>query len=254
MRNFLTLATFAGIIVTAFAVVAPGCFAQSPDAESIVSAINRDRADHGLGPLHWDAALARAAQAHAEQMTAHSELSHQYPGEPGLVTRAGQAGAHFRVVAENIAMGPSALGLEDQWMHSAPHRANILDARLNAIGVGLVKRGEYYFGVADFADGVAALGPKQIEEKVGALLARHGIRPSGPQRDARQTCEMEHGTAGGSSPKFVMRWEGSDLSRLPNVLLQQLQTGRYHTAAVGACDSMHPQQGFTTYRVAVLLY
>lgn len=254
MGKFFSLAIFAGIAIAVFAVAAPGCFGQSPDAESIVQAINRERAGHGLGPLHWDAALARAAQAHAQEMSTQHELSHQYSGEPGLVTRAGQAGAHFRVVAENIAMGPTPLGLEDQWMHSAPHRANILDPRLDAIGIGLVKRGAYYYGVADFADGVAALGPKQIEEKVGALLAQHGIRPSGPERDAHQTCEMEHGTAGGSSPKFVMRWEGSDLSRLPSVLLQQLRTGKYHTAAVGACDSMHPQQGFTTYRVAVMLY
>jgi hypothetical protein len=224
------------------------------DEQSIVQAINRERADRGLGPLRWDDGLARAAVAHAQAMTAHSDLSHQYPGEADLVTRAGQQGAHFAVVAENIAMGPDPMNLEDQWMHSAPHRANILDPRLNAIGVGLVKHGGYYYGVADFAAGVAELGPQQIEKQVGALLAQHGIQPSGPEQDARQTCEMDHGTAGGSSPKFVMRWESSNLSELPAVLLQQLQTGKYHTAAVGACDSQNPQQGFTTYRVAVLLY
>ena len=34
-----------------------------------------------------------------------------------------------------------------------------------------------------------------------------------------------------------MRWEGSDLTQLPQVLEQQIQSGHYHTAAVGACDS-----------------
>jgi hypothetical protein len=255
MRKRHTLCAVGLVAALAGALTKPAlCAGQQSDEQAIVQAINQDRAQHGLGPLHWDPALARAAVTHAQEMVAHPDLSHQYPGEPDLVTRAGQQGAHFRVIAENIAMGPSPIQLEDQWMHSAPHRANILDPRVNAIGVGLVKHGGYYFGVADFSDSVAALGPQQIEQKVGALLTQLGIQPSGPERDARQTCEMEHGTAGGSSPRFVMRWESSDLSRLPAVLVQQIQTGKYHTAAVGACDSSNPEQGFTTYRVAVMLY
>jgi hypothetical protein len=227
---------------------------QQAEQLEIMQATNQDRAEHGLGPLKWDPALAQAAQAHAELMAQQAELSHQYPGEPDLTTRAGDQGAHFRVIAENIAMGPSPQGLETEWMHSAPHRANILDPRLNAIGVGLVRRGGYYYGVEDFADGVAELAPQQIEQKVGSLLRQQGIEPSGPARDARQTCEMPHGVAGGSAPKFVMRWEGADLSQLPPQLIQQIQTGRFHTAAVGACDSAQPGQGFTTYHVAVMLY
>jgi hypothetical protein len=51
-----------------------------------------------------------------------------------------------------------------------------------------------------------------------------------------------------------MRWEGSDLSRLPDVLVSKLHSGQYRSAAVGVCDSAQPGQGFTTYKVAVLLY
>lgn len=228
--------------------------AQQGEELEILQAANQDRARHGLAPLKWDPALAQAAQAHAELMAQQPALSHQYPGEPDLATRAGRQGAHFRIIAENIAVGPDAGGLETQWMHSPPHRANLLDPKLDSLGVGLVKRGSYYYGVQDFADAVASLGPQQVEDKVGALLKQSGIEPSGPERDARQTCEMPHGVAGGSSPKSVVRWESSDLSQLPPQLQQQIQTGQFHTAAVGACDSTHPGQGFTTYRVAVLLY
>jgi hypothetical protein len=226
---------------------------QSPE-QMLLNAVNQDRAANGLGPLKWDSSLAAAASGHAERMAGERQLAHQYQGEPDLVTRVSQQGAHFRVIAENVAMGPDVLGLENQWMHSAPHRANILDPRLNAIGIGLVRRGQYYYGVQDFSDAVAELGPQQIEHKVAALLQQRGIQPTGPERDARQTCEMPHGIAGGSAPRFVMRWEGSDLNQLPAVLIQQIETGRFHSAAVGACDSANPQQGFTTYRVAVLLY
>ena len=51
-----------------------------------------------------------------------------------------------------------------------------------------------------------------------------------------------------------MRWEGTDLSRLPDVLEQKIATDKYHKAAVGACDSANPGQGFTTYKLAVMLY
>jgi Cysteine-rich secretory protein family len=232
----------------------PRLQAQQGDQQLLLDAVNRDRSNHGLGLVKWDPALAQAAQSHAELMSGQSSLSHQYQGEPDLVTRASQQGAHFRVVAENIAMGIDVQDLEKQWMNSAPHRANILDPRLNAVGIGLVRRGAHYFGVQDFSDAVAALGPRQIEDKVAALLDQKGIHPTGPQRDAEQTCEMPHGIAGGSAPRFVIRWEGADLSTLPPALVQQIETSHYHSAAVGACDSAHPEQGFTTYRVAVLLY
>ncbi len=145
--------------------------AQQGEALQVFEATNQDRAAQGLGPLKWDPALAQAAQAHAELMVQRGSLSHQFPGEPGLAERAAQAGAHFSVIAENVAMGPNPSGLETQWMHSAPHRANILDPRLNALGVGLVKSGIYYYAVEDFADGVAQLGPQQIERRGRSAVA-----------------------------------------------------------------------------------
>ena len=52
-----------------------------------------------------------------------------------------------------------------------------------------------------------------------------------------------------------VRWEGSSLDHLPDPLLQRLDTGKYKTASVGACSNQQAaNQGFTTYRIAVLLY
>jgi hypothetical protein len=227
---------------------------QQPVEQQVMELTNADRASQGLQPLKWDPALAQAATEHAQLMTEQPALSHQYPGEPDLVARAGTAGAHFRSIAENVALAPSAEALEKEWMNSAPHRANILDPRMNAIGIGVVKRGGNYYAVEDFADGVAELGPQQVELKIGQLLQQRGLQPAGFTQDARQTCEMEHGSAGGSAPRFIMRWEGSDLTHLPDVLEQKIATHQYTRAAVGACDSAHPEQGFTTYKVAVMLY
>jgi hypothetical protein len=229
-------------------------WAQGSAEQQVMDLANADRAQHGLAPLKWDPALAQAAAAHAQLMAQQPELSHQYPGEPDLVARGGAAGAHFRSIAENVALAPNPQALEQEWMNSSAHRANILSPVMNTVGVGLVKRGGNYYAVEDFADGVTGLGPEQIEQKIEQLLQQKGLQPAGFTQDARQTCEMEHGSAGGSSPRFIMRWEGSDLSRLPAVLEQNIATGQYHKAAVGACTSSNPEQGFTTYKVAVMLY
>ena len=229
-------------------------WAQQAAEQQVMDLANADRAQQGLAPLKWDPALAQAAADHAQLMAQQPALSHQYPGEADLVTRGGVAGAHFRSIAENVALAPSPEALEKEWMNSAPHRANILNPAMNTIGVGLVKRGGNYYAVEDFADGVSQLGPEQIEQKIGQLLQQQGLQPAAFTQDARQTCEMDHGSAGGSAPRFIMRWEGTDLSRLPEVLEQKIATHQYHKAAVGACDSGNPSQGFTTYKVAVMLY
>jgi|HubBroStandDraft_5_1064220.scaffolds.fasta_scaffold27407_4 hypothetical protein len=229
-------------------------FAQSSEAYQLMQVTNEDRAHHGLGPLKWDPALARAAQRHAELMVRQGALSHQYPGEAALETRTGMQGAHFRVVAENLAVAPNPGAVEAEWMHSPPHRRNILDARLNEIGVGLVRQGGNLWAVEDFAAGVAALGSSQIERTVAQLLSQRGLRPAGDIAAARQTCAMDYGSAGGLRPKFIMRWQASELNRLPEVLEQQISTGRFRTAAVGACNAGNEGPGFTTYRLAVMLF
>jgi hypothetical protein len=166
----------------------------------------------------------------------------------------GQQGAHFHVVAENLAAAQTPAALEAEWMHSPGHRANILDPRLNEIGVGMVRQGGYLWAVEDFSAAVAALGSSQIERTIGQLLNQRGIEPAGDVAAARETCAMDHGAAGGLRPKFIMRWEASSLNRLPDVLEQKISTGRYRTAAVGSCNIGNAGPGFTTYHLAVLLF
>lgn len=227
--------------------------AQSSEARQLLAATNADRAQHGLPPLRWDAALAHAAQMHAQRMVRAGALSHQFPGEADLATRAGSTGAHFSTIAENVAVAPNPNIVENEWMHSPPHRRNILDSRLSDVGIGLVRQGGSLWAVEDFSAPVAQRNSSQIERQVGALVQQRGVREVGSSEAARQTCGMDHGFTG-PRPSFVMRWESSDLSRLPSVLEDKLSSGRFRSAAVGACNGAPQQGGFTTYKVAVLLY
>lgn len=214
---------------------------------------NRDRVARGLQPLRWDASLAAAAQSHAERMAGEGYLSHQYPGEGDVGARAAHAGAHFQAIAENIATGPSDEAIESEWMNSAPHRRNILDPQMNAIGIGLVERRGMIFAVEDFANSAESLSPAQVENRVGALLRRDGIDPSAPRDAAAQACLSNSGYPQGATGKLVMRFDTPDLNQLPAQVTGQLRSGTYRKAAVAACSGGR-QGSFTTYRVAIVLY
>jgi hypothetical protein len=227
----------------------------SVQQQKLLDLTNQARSEQGLQPLQWDPSLAAAAQAHAQKMFDQHSLSHQLPGEPDLQARAGQAGAHFREIAENVAMGNGAEGVQKEWMKSPPHRANILDPKLDHAGIGIVEHAGYWYAVVVFDSQVANVGPDQIEQKIAALLRQHSIDPSRPPDAARKDCAVDEGDVSGTRALFVMRWEGSSLDRLPGQLEQRLSTGKYKTASVGACSGQQvANQGFTTYRVAVLLY
>ena len=229
----------------------------SSQEKELLDLTNLARSGQGLGPLKWNANLAAAAAQHNQLMRGQPDLSHQFPGEPALVDRAAQAGAHFSSVAENLAVGPSPGAIERQWLQSVPHRANIYDPRMDSIGISLIRRGGDYYATEDFAHSVETVSPEQAEEQVAALLQKQGLSVSRDAKfieDARETARMKTGSAGATQPRFPMRWESSSLAQLPDQLTQHTANGQYKTAAVGSCTSAHPQQGFTTYRVAVLLY
>lgn len=222
-------------------------------AKQIFELTNRDRVARGLQPLRWNAALAAAAQAHAERMAAEGYLSHQYPGEGDVGARAAQAGAHFQAIAENVATGYSDEQIEAEWMNSAPHRRNILDPQMDALGIGVIERRGTLYAVEDFDDASEALTSGQVERKVGALLRREGIDPSAPRAAAELACESNSGYPRGETGRLVVRFDTPDLSQLPSGIEAQIRRADYHRAAVAACDGGR-QGNFTTYRVAIVLY
>jgi hypothetical protein len=226
---------------------------QWSSAERVLfDAANRDRSAQGLSLLQWDNALANAARLHAQRMAQENTISHQFPGELPLLKRASQTGAHFNVIAENVAEGPSASGIHVQWMNSPPHRANLLDPQLSAVGIAVVQGSDNLYAVEDFSQMVATVTLDAQELQVGAQLAARGMRLLDATLEARKTCEQDRGFSGAHAT-LVLRYETSDLSRLPDGFEQKLQSGKYHAAAVGACDA-GGAGGFTRFRIAVLLY
>lgn len=244
------------MVLVLFALVACGiALAQSTAASAarqIFRLTNQDRRAQGLPPLNWNAALADAAQRHAELMAREGNISHQYPGEPELMQRAVQAGAQFRAIAENVALAPTAHDVEIAWMHSTPHRTNILDPKMNVLGVGVAVLGPKIYAVEDFAAASTVLEPQQVEERVRAMLWRYGIDASAPAETAREACAMQRGIPRGVSA-LMIRMQIPDLQQLQSQIEQQARSRHFEHAAVGACAPIGQGQ-FTVYRVAVLLF
>lgn len=220
----------------------------------LFSAANAERAQHGLQPLKWDETLHRAAQRHAGEMAARQSISHQYAGELDLAGRGRAAGAKFTVIAENVAEAWSAPEIHDAWMRSPDHRANLLDPRVNSVGISVLRRGEQLYAVEDFDRTVRNLSFEEQESAVAELLrteARLYLLPN--VEDARRTCTMDTGYAGARKPWFVMRFTAASLDRLPETLRMKLASGKYHSAAVGACEA-RSSGSFTAYGIAVMLF
>jgi hypothetical protein len=225
------------------------------EAWQLVQLANQARAQAGAGPLKWNAALATAARQHCLRMAAAGQLSHQFAGEPDLSARAAQAGAHFSLIEENVALASTPAAIHDAWMHSPGHRANLLNPQVDHVGVAVVAGRHGLYAVADYERAVPLLPQSQIEAQVAGLL--HGVAILPDPTLARTACVAEGAMprpASGPRPRFVMFWEDAQLTQLPQALLDKLASGQYHQASVGSCSPQGEEGSFTAYRIAVLLY
>ena len=112
--------------------------------QQVVQLVNAQRAKVGCRGLAVDARLSRAAQAHSADMARRRYFSHTSPDGRTFVQRIRAQGNPGTRLGENIAAGyrtPSTV--MTAWMKSAGHRANILNCRFTAIGVGYATGGPY---------------------------------------------------------------------------------------------------------------
>ena len=219
----------------------------------LFDAVNRERSTMGLRELHWDTALANAARLHTTLLAQNDELSHRFNGEADLQTRLRMAGANFSLVAENVAEAPDVAALHVAWMNSPPHRANILDPQINAIGIAIERRGSQYFATQDFSASVTPMSKEEQERQVMRLLELGGLGIGGSVDDARKSCDQTPRGFYGAQPATIAHFETSDLNRLPNDLERTVSSGRFRRAAVGACE-VPTATPFARFRLTVLLY
>lgn len=125
-------------------------------ARWVIRYTNQARASHNLQPLSRYLALQSAAQGHSNWMARHnfSHTGHQGSTPHERIKAIGFAG---QLTAENIYKFPArrdqkklAKNLVDGWMRSPGHRANILNAQLRYIGVGVAQSKNYIYATQNF--------------------------------------------------------------------------------------------------------
>lgn len=101
-------------------------------------------------PLAWNASLLETAKNHSAAMLSADAQEHQLSGEADMGTRATAAGYDYSLLGENIFAyaksvfhghaafaidwGTTSTGIQDP----AGHRQNMMDARFNEVGIGIV--------------------------------------------------------------------------------------------------------------------
>lgn len=103
-----------------------------PEAE-LYHLTNESRAANGRGPLTYDPGLSAIARAWSMSMAGNGVLLHN-PNNVAQVDRS--VTSAWRVIGENVGYGPTAAILQQAYMNSPGHRANILDPEYNRVGVG----------------------------------------------------------------------------------------------------------------------
>jgi uncharacterized protein YkwD len=115
---------------------------------SVLCLVNRVRQHYGLEALSYNAELRSSATGHSNDMVVHGYFAHDGPSGSTVGTRVAKAGYLARVntyfIGENIGggvggSGGSPLAVLRSWMHSPPHRANILDPDFHDFGVGVAR-------------------------------------------------------------------------------------------------------------------
>lgn len=154
----LVLAAVAALVVPN-AASAQGTADMEALRERALDLVNADRASNDLPPLEAGPILDQAAIAHAEDMLARDYYGHQSPEGESVDDRYAEAGgSRWELVAENISQCTGCTAtlevvedLQQGWMESPEHRANILAEGLERFGFGLAAGGGTLYAVQTFA-------------------------------------------------------------------------------------------------------
>jgi Cysteine-rich secretory protein family len=137
----------------------------------VLEQLNESRQQAGLAPLKMSPELVQAARQHSVVMARQRKLSHQLPGESQLQERLAVTGAHFFRSGENVGFNTQADLIHEAFMHSPPHRQNLLTPEYNSVGIGIVHQGDAYWVTEDFAQTVVALSVDQASARAAHAFA-----------------------------------------------------------------------------------
>lgn len=143
-------------------------FSSAITSANIISLTNQSRSQLSLPALSENSTLAKAAQTKADDMLAKGYFAHNTPDGKTPWDFITAAGYSYLSAGENLAVNfTEAENVEDAWMNSPGHKANIINKNFQEIGIG-ISQGEYQGHTAVFVVqmfGVPAEQKVALEEK-----------------------------------------------------------------------------------------
>jgi uncharacterized protein YkwD len=211
---------------------------------------NQARAQASMQPLALDAGLSKAARTHAQMMFEARELSHQFAGEPSLPQRVAAATQTLLdQEGENVALDFDAADAQEHLMLSPPHRANLLNAGYNVIGLGVVRSGERLYIVQDFGHALPNYSAAEMKDRIAAEVKQRRLQagqPNLPRHDLptadAASCSMAQADKLNTYPVQQLAQRYSVLSftmlhpeALPENATRVLASRNLRSFSVGAC-------------------
>ncbi|HZK52803.1 MAG TPA: CAP domain-containing protein [Desulfosporosinus sp.] len=122
---------------------APSQVELTADQQHMLDLINQERSKAGVGALKVDAQLQKMAQVKSDEMVAKSYFSHTSPSYGSPFEMMKKFGISYTSAGENIAGNSSVDKAHAALMNSPRHKANILKASFNYIGIGVTASPKY---------------------------------------------------------------------------------------------------------------
>lgn len=242
--------------------------ADDSGARELFELLNQARAQQGLKPLEWDDQLATAALKHSELMAKSGKLSHDFPGEPKLMQRLANSGLRLDRSGENVAYDSTVQGAHEGLMHSPPHRANILSAEYNAVGVAIVSAGGMLYVTEDFAH---VLPETSDVDASNVIQARFAVvrKKAGASRLAYEpnsrvqslACSMAQKDQLVTQPalslpgaRYAVAYTATQPDQLPTTVARYRDVRDVDHYSVGVCFARSPNYPAGVYWVLLVLF
>jgi len=152
MKIFALAILFVALAFSSLAVAQTASVDEASEAK-IAQEINEIRKKEGLKPLKVDARLRQIARGHSELLAKHKELKDQFPEEAALKDRI--MSSTMKKVdsgAENSGQNVKLEGVNQMFLDSPTHRANLLNPKFNTMGIGVVKDAETHWVTQVFVE------------------------------------------------------------------------------------------------------
>lgn len=207
-RALLLAFVFGALLATGLTPIRPAAPVSASTAQTMASDllawINSARVKHGLGALRTDSRLASLATQRAGTLASLNLLSHSAPG--CLSCQVATRGVSYNFLGEVLASNTYTWGAQsasivfDSWRKSPPHWDILMAARVDTIGIGLIRSSTG----ATYASAILIDAP--------GVVARKVVRAASVSRPPAQVAAAA--PLAPSPPAYLPRESGVRLGRI----------------------------------------